>query len=47
MARSMSAQVLIPQRDQTKTLEAIRELETYLAEFPEAEQADSAGDTFS
>lgn len=42
MARSMAAQVLIPQRDQTKTLEAIRELETYLAEFPTAEQADSA-----
>jgi outer membrane assembly lipoprotein YfiO len=44
LARSMSEQVLIPQRDQTKTLEAMRELETYLAEFPSSTQSDSARD---
>jgi outer membrane protein assembly factor BamD len=42
LARSMAKQVHIPQRDQTKTLEAMRELETYLAEFPDSERADSA-----
>jgi outer membrane protein assembly factor BamD len=42
MAVSMARQVEIPQRDQTKTVEAIREFETYVAEFPESERADSA-----
>lgn len=42
LARSMAKQVHIPQRDQTKTLEAMRELETFLAEFPDAPQADTA-----
>jgi outer membrane assembly lipoprotein YfiO len=42
MALSMGRQVEIPQRDQTKTLEAIAEFETYLAEFPESERSDSA-----
>ena len=42
MALSMSRQVEIPQRDQSKTVEAIREFETYAAEFPESERADSA-----
>lgn len=44
LARSMSMQVHIPQRDQTKTLEAMRELETYLAEFPDSPKSDSARD---
>lgn len=44
LARSMSRQVQIPQRDQTKTLEAMREMETYLAEFPDSPKADSARD---
>src|SRR5690606_3518690 len=35
-------QVQIPQRDQTKTLEAMRELETFLAEFPDSPKTDSA-----
>jgi outer membrane assembly lipoprotein YfiO len=42
LARSMSKQVEIPQRDQTKTLEAMRELETFLAEFPDSPKNDSA-----
>jgi outer membrane assembly lipoprotein YfiO len=42
LARAMSKQVQIPQRDQTKTLEAMREMETFAAEFPEAPEADSA-----
>jgi outer membrane protein assembly factor BamD len=42
LARSMVKQVHIPQRDQTKTLEAMRELETFLAEFPDAATTDSA-----
>jgi outer membrane protein assembly factor BamD len=42
LARSMAKQVHIPQRDQTKTLEAMRELETFLAEFPDSEKSDSA-----
>ncbi|HEX2612013.1 MAG TPA: outer membrane protein assembly factor BamD [Fibrobacteria bacterium] len=42
LARSMAKQVQIPQRDQTKTLEAIREMETFIAEFPDAAEADSA-----
>jgi outer membrane protein assembly factor BamD len=42
MALSMSRQVEIPQRDQSKTVEAIREFETYVAEFPESERTDSA-----
>ena len=44
LARSMSNQVHIPQRDQTKTGEAMRELETFLAEFPLSEKSDSARD---
>lgn len=42
LARSMAKQVQIPQRDQTKTLEAMREMETFLAEFPDSPKADSA-----
>jgi outer membrane protein assembly factor BamD len=42
LARSMSKQVQIPQRDQTKTLDAIREMETFIAEFPESPKNDSA-----
>jgi tetratricopeptide (TPR) repeat protein len=40
----MAKQVQIPQRDQSKTLEAIRELETFLAEFPTSPKSDSAQD---
>ncbi len=42
LARSMAKQVQIPQRDQSKTLEAMRELETFLAEFPDSPRSDSA-----
>jgi outer membrane protein assembly factor BamD len=42
LARSMSKQVHIPQRDQTKTLESMRELETFIAEFPDSPKNDSA-----
>ena len=42
MALSMGRQVEIPQRDQSKTVEAIREFETFTAEFPESERVDSA-----
>lgn len=42
LARSMSKQVQIPQRDQTKTLDAMREMETFIAEFPESPKNDSA-----
>jgi outer membrane assembly lipoprotein YfiO len=42
LARAMAKQVQAPQRDQTKTLEAIREMETFAAEFPDAPEADSA-----
>jgi len=42
LARSMSKQVQIPQRDQTKTLDAMRELETFIAEFPDSPKNDSA-----
>ena len=42
MAVSMGKQVQIPQRDQSKTVAAIREFETFAAEFPESERADSA-----
>lgn len=44
LARSMAQQVQIPQRDQTKTGEAMRELETFLAEFPLSDRSDSARD---
>lgn len=47
LARSMGKQVEIPQRDQTQTLDAIREFETFLAEFPASAQADSAQDELS
>src|SRR5215217_6312528 len=47
LARSMGKQVEIPQRDQTQTLDAIREFETFIAEFPESAQADSAQDELS
>lgn len=42
MALAMGHQVEIPQRDQSKTVEAIREFETYAAEFPDSPRADSA-----
>ncbi len=42
VAQSKSQQTLIPQRDQSKTLEAISELETFLADFPEHSYADTA-----
>lgn len=42
LARSMAEQVHIPQRDQTKTLDALRELETFLAGYPGSERSDSA-----
>lgn len=42
LARSMSKQVHIPQRDQSKTLEAMREMETFIAEFPDVPEADTA-----
>ncbi len=42
LARAMAKQVQIPQRDQTKTLEAMREMETYIAEFPDGPEADTA-----
>ncbi len=42
LARSLGNQVKIPQRDQTKTLEAIREFEGFAAEFPLSDRADSA-----
>lgn len=42
LARAMAKQVQIPQRDQTKTLEAMREMETFIAEFPDAPEVDSA-----
>ncbi len=42
LARSMAKQVHIPQRDQTKTLDAMREMETFIAEFPDVPEADSA-----
>lgn len=42
MAWSIGRQVEIPQRDQSKTVEAIREFETYAAEFPDSPRADSA-----
>lgn len=42
LARSMAEQVHIPQRDQTKTLDALRELETFLAGYPLSERSDSA-----
>jgi outer membrane protein assembly factor BamD len=42
IAQSKSKQTLIPQRDQSKTLDAISELETFLADFPEHAYADTA-----
>jgi outer membrane assembly lipoprotein YfiO len=44
MAYSMGRQVEIPQRDQSKTVEAMREFETFVAEFPSSVRADSAQD---
>ena len=42
MALSLSEQVEIPQRDQTKTLDAIRQFESYLALYPDSPRADTA-----
>ena len=42
LAMSMSKQTQIPQRDQTKTIDAIHEFETYLAQYPESPRTDSA-----
>ena len=42
LAVSMSRQTQIPQRDQSKTLDAIHEFETYLAQYPDSPRADSA-----
>jgi outer membrane protein assembly factor BamD len=42
MALSMGNQVEIPQRDQSKTVDAIHEFETFAAEFPTSPRADSA-----
>ena len=42
LAVSMGNQVEIPQRDQSKTLEAIQSFETFQAEFPDSPRADSA-----
>src|SRR5690606_15899429 len=42
LARSMANQVQIPQRDQTKTLEAMCDLDTFLAESPDSPKPDSA-----
>ena len=42
MGISMSRQTQASTKDQSKTLEAIREFETYLAEFSDSPRADSA-----
>lgn len=42
LAICMGKQTQIPARDQSKTVEAIKEFETFLAEFPESSHLDSA-----
>lgn len=41
-AMSLGSQTRIPQRDQTITLDAMRDFETFLADFPLSTKADSA-----
>jgi outer membrane assembly lipoprotein YfiO len=42
LALSMAKQVEIPQRDQSKTVESLREFETFLADFSDSPRVDSA-----
>ncbi len=42
LAQSMANQAGSPQRDQSKTVDAIHEFETYLADYPESPHSDSA-----